>query len=307
MPLHIDYRPKTLKEMEGNLSTIESLSAVLSRKSDIPHAFLFVGPSGCGKTTLGRIVAKELGCTDLDLREIDVADFRGIDTIREIRNQARLKPLAGSVRVWLLDEAQKMTGDAQSALLKILEEPPAHVYFIICTTDPEKLLKTIRSRCMIFSVGPLGERQMTRLLKRIVTQEEVEEFPEEAYGLIHRASLGHVRAALVILDKIIDLPTESIIKSIQSAGKEEAQVIDLCRLLLKRASWKEIAKALSNLPDGAEPESVRHAVLGYMNSVLMKEQNAQAFIVADNFENNFYNSGKTGLTLACFRSTVLED
>jgi len=125
-PLHIDYRPKTLKEMEGNRSTVDSLQAVLSRESDIPHAFLFSGSAGCGKTSLGRIVASELGCAPADFREIDTADFRGIDTIREIKNQARLKPLAGKVRVWLLDEFHKSTADAQNALLKILEEPPSH-------------------------------------------------------------------------------------------------------------------------------------------------------------------------------------
>lgn len=305
MPLHIDYRPKTLREMAGNNATIESLSAILSREKDIPHAFLFTGASGCGKTTLGRIVANTLGCSSNDYREIDSADFRGIDSIREIRQQARLKPMVGNVKVWLLDEVHKLTNDAMNALLKILEDTPSHVYFILCTTDPEKLLKTIKSRCMQFTVNPLSEKQMTRHLKKVVEQEGVTDFPEEAYALIHQNSLGHVRAALVLLDKVIDLDPSSILKSIEQAASEEAQVIDLCRMLLARNSWKKIISVLKSLQETQEAESIRYAVLGYMNSVLLREDNKQAYQVIDLFKEPFFNSGKPGLTLACYESVTL--
>jgi len=112
-------------------STIRAM--VLARKTDIPHALLFTGSSGCGKTTMGRIVANHLGCADIDFREIDAGGERGIDAVREIRIQARLRPIGGPVRVWLLDEAHSYLGPAQNALLKILEDTPPHVYFILCT------------------------------------------------------------------------------------------------------------------------------------------------------------------------------
>ena len=299
MSLHIDYRPKTLKEVEGNRSTVEALQAILSREKDLPHAFLFLGPSGCGKTTLGRIVANELGCAPADMREVDVADFRGIDTIRDIRQQARLKPMAGPVRVWLLDEVQKMTGDAQSALLKILEDTPPHVFFILCTTNPEKLLKTIISRCMAFSVGPLSERQTTRLLQRIVKAEGVEGFPEEAYKQLHAASQGHPRRAVVELDRIIDLDPKSILKAIEQTSKDEALGIDLCRALLKREPWGKVAAVLRGLQD-QEEESLRRMVLGYMNAVLLKEDNQQAAQVIECFKGHFFDCGKAGLTQAAY-------
>lgn len=299
MPLHIDYRPKTLKEFEGNRSTVETLQAILARKKDLPHAFMFTGSSGCGKTTLGRIVANTLGCSDADYKEMDSATFRGIDSIREIRNQSRLKPMSGAVRVWLIDEAHKLTNDAQNAFLKILEDTPPHVYFIICTTDPEKVIKTIKSRCMQFSVAPLSEKQMTRLLQKVVENEGLTDFPEEAYAHIHTNSLGHVRAALVILDKVIDLPNSSIIKAIDQARGEEAQVIDLCRGLLSKQNWSKVSTLLRALQD-QEPESVRWAVLGYMNSVLLKENNPQAAQCIECFKSNFFDSGKAGLTQACY-------
>lgn len=303
-PLHLDYRPTTLKEFEGNRTTVESLSTVMSREKDIPHAFLFTGSSGCGKTTLGRIIKNMLGCSDADYKEMDSASVRGIDTIREIRNHTRLKPMSGKVRVWLLDECHKLTNDAQNALLKILEDTPTHVYFILCTTDPEKLLKTIKSRCMQFTVGPLSEKQMTRLLTKI-TQKEGIDFPQEAYSYIHQNSLGHVRSALLILDKVIDLPASSIMKAIEQAQGDEAQVIELCRALLDKKKWNMVAQILRGVQETTEPESVRHAVLGYMNSVLLKTDKAQAAQVIECFKNNFFDSGKAGLTQACYDSINL--
>ncbi len=103
MPLHLDHRPKTLKRVVGQGATVAALKAVLDR-DDIPHAFLFHGPSGCGKTTLARIVAKKLGCSEMDIKELNVADVRGIDSVREITRSMMLRPMGGTSRVWILDE-----------------------------------------------------------------------------------------------------------------------------------------------------------------------------------------------------------
>src|SRR5690606_3369465 len=109
---------------------------------DIPHAMLFTGPSGCGKTTLARILRVKLRCSDNDFQEINAADFRGIDSIRSMRQQVGAAPLGGDSRIWLIDEAHSMTADAQNAFLKLLEDTPRHVYFFLATTDPQKLKKT---------------------------------------------------------------------------------------------------------------------------------------------------------------------
>ena len=116
MPLHIGYRPDNFEEVLGNKQTVDSLRQILSReKETIPHAFLLSGPSGCGKTTLARIIRTKLKCSDHDYKEVDAADFRGIDTIREIRRQMNLKPVAGNCRVWRLPDQLPDLRGAQGA------------------------------------------------------------------------------------------------------------------------------------------------------------------------------------------------
>src|SRR5690554_5071868 len=168
--LYLKYRPDSLDEVVGNSETVELLRSQLSPDASQPigRSILFHGPTGCGKTTLGRIVARELGAKGSDIKEIDAADFRGIDTIREIRKQIAYKPLEGPYQVWILDEVHRATQDAQSALLKTLEDTPSHVYFILCTTDPQKLLPAIRGRCADYQVRTLNDREMRMLLRRVV-------------------------------------------------------------------------------------------------------------------------------------------
>ena len=132
MSLYLQYRPIELSQLKGNADIVATLEGMLDNRTSCPHAFLLHGPTGCGKTTIGRIIASSLGCKDSDFTEVDSADFRGIDTIREIRKSSQFMPTHGDVRVWLIDECHKMTNDAQNALLKILEDTPTHIYFVLC-------------------------------------------------------------------------------------------------------------------------------------------------------------------------------
>ena len=116
MSLYHKYRPTTLEDIRGNSEMVESLQAMLLDKETCSHSLLIHGPTGCGKTTIGRIIATELNCKGNDFREVNTADFRGIDTIREIRKQSQYKPLEGTSRVWLIDECHKMTKDRKSVV-----------------------------------------------------------------------------------------------------------------------------------------------------------------------------------------------
>jgi len=298
MSLYHKYRPQKFSEIRGNKETVMALQAELD-KEDRSHAFLLTGPTGCGKTTLSRIVANMLGAIGNDFREVDSADFRGIDTVREIRKQSQFKPLEGSCQVWLIDECHKLTNDAQNALLKTLEDAPSHVYYILATTDPQKLLATIKGRCSQYTVTPLKEKEMYKLLRTVVKKEK-EALTPEIYEQIIQDSQGHPRNALQILDKVLGVPPEKRLELARQVVGQQSQIIELCRALLSATGWKKIASILYGLKD-EDPESIRRAVLGYCNSILLKGENDKAGIVMDEMEENLFSTGFPGLTLRCYR------
>lgn len=300
MSLYLKHRPTTLDEVHGNEGTVSSLKAVLDRPIDqVPRAFLFTGPSGCGKTTLARIVAKTLGVGDGDLKEVDSADYRGIDSVREIRQQMRLQPREGTLRAYILDEVHQATKDAQSALLKALEDTPTHVVFLLATTDPQKLLPTIRNRCSTFTVQALTEEAIKTLLKKTCRAER-KRVAEPALVRIATECTGSPRAALVMLDKVIGLPMEEQEAAVEAASAQEAQAIELCRALLKGANWNVLAPLIKGIQD-QDAESIRRMVLGYMQSVLLGgKPNNQAALVMEAFRPPTYDMGWPAITLACY-------
>jgi DNA polymerase III subunit gamma/tau len=305
MSLYLKYRPSTFEEIIGNENVIEAIKNLIADKNNRPHSYLLHGPTGCGKTTLARIMSKELGCKGSDYREIDSADFRGIDTVREIRRQSQFKPLEGDCKVWVIDEVHKMTGDAQNAMLKILEDTPPHVYFILCTTEPQKLLPTIRGRCSQFQVQLLNETQMTKLLHRVYRKEN-QKLEKEVLEQIVQDSLGHPRNALQILEQVLVVEPEQRLAVAKQTAEKQSQVIELCRALLNNTGWKKVANILSGLMD-EEPENIRRAILGYCQTTLLKSsQNHTVARIMEEMENDLYASGFPGLVLRCYRIVFVE-
>lgn len=298
MSLYLKYRPGDWDSVIGNEEVVEALAGMVKDLETCPHSFLLTGPTGCGKTTIGRIIAQKLGCVGNDFREVDSADFRGIDTVREIRKQAQYKPLEGPCRVWLIDECHKMTNDAQNALLKILEDTPKHVYFILATTDPQKLLSTIKGRCSSFQVKPLSDGKMMRLLREVV-KAEGESLAKPVYQQIIQDSFGHPRNALQILDQVLKTAPERRLEAAQRSAEEQSQSIELCRALLNSRNWIQVAKILEGLKD-QDPEGIRRHVLGYCQSVLLKSKNDMAANIIECFWEPFYNIGFPGLVFACY-------
>lgn len=301
MSLYNKHRPSDFSEMYGNKVVLESLDVLLT-KHNPPHSFLLTGGTGCGKTTVGRIIANILKCSSFDFRELDSATYRGIDDVREIRRNSQLKPVQGPVIVWLLDECHKLTGDAQNALLKILENPPPHVFFVLCTTDPNKLLPTIRGRCSHFQLNPLSEKDMFRLLKSIV-RKEGERLSQEIYEQIILDSAGHPRNAIQILEQVLSVSPENRAETARRYAEEINESIALCRALMKKRGWGEIATILKGLKSH-DPEAVRRAVLGYVQTVLLNGAvNDRAGLILEEFKNPFYDSGFPQLTYACYAVT----
>lgn len=299
-PFHIKYRPGSFTDFIGSKGVIDSLNSVLSQERSKAKAYLLTGPSGCGKTTLARIMKTELGCSDRDFIEMNTANTRGIDSIREIISYCNYAPFEGKVKVYHFDEAGKLTNEAQNALLKILEDTPSHVYFILSTTDPEKLLKTIRTRCYTYHLRILRRSELVQLLKKVYEEEKLE-FDADILKEIARVSEGVPRQALVILGQVVGVKDEKeILNIIEEGSVRENQVIEICRLLMegRKGVWKEMATILKGID--SEPESVRYAILGYFNSVLLNKEDNRVAEIIELFSESFMYSGRAGLTAACF-------
>src|SRR5580658_10301097 len=216
------YRPQRFSDVVGQEHVTQTLSNAIAQQR-IAHAYLFVGPRGTGKTTIARIFAKCLNCTDgpkvdfsdddprcqeitegrsIDVLEIDGASNNGVEQVRELRDTCRYAPARAKFKIYIIDEVHMLTTAAFNALLKTLEEPPAHVKFIFATTDPQKVLPTILSRCQRFDLSRIPAALLVKHLKKIAKDEKVT-IDEEALAAIARGAEGGMRDAESTLDQLI--------------------------------------------------------------------------------------------------------
>jgi DNA polymerase-3 subunit gamma/tau len=227
MVLARKYRPRHFGEMVGQEHVVRALSNALA-SGRLHHAYLFTGTRGIGKTTVSRILAKSLNCTGpdgtggvtaqpcgqcqacteidadrfIDYIELDAASNRGIDEARELIERAAYKPSVGRYKVFMVDEAHQLTKDAFSALLKTLEEPPEYLKFVLATTDPDKMLPTVLSRCLQFNLRPMAPQTVQEHLSHVLAAEQVEH-DAGSVRLLSRAARGSMRDALSLTDQAI--------------------------------------------------------------------------------------------------------
>lgn len=299
LELYRKYRPESLDDMVGNQATIKSLEKELENGS---HVFLMTGPAGCGKTTLARIMAKKVNAGPLSIHEVNSAENRGIDTAREIMEQMRFNPSDGDAIVWILDEMHMITSAGQNALLKALEDTPSHCYFFLCTTNPEKLITPLKTRCSIINVVPLKDEEMIYLLKRTARAEKIK-IGSEVYERICEIAQGGSRKGLKLLAKVLYLDSDEerleVLKN--DSDSENQEVRELCKALISgKANWSVLARLLKSI-DLSDSEKVRQAVMGYMGAVLLNGKATppvvsamQAFSSADTYKN-----GKNAIVVAC--------
>lgn len=207
--LYRKYRPQTFDDVVGQKEVVTLLREAITKKK-IAHAYLFSGGRGTGKTTLARIFARDIGCNPEDIIEIDAASNRGIDEIRELREAVRTAPFSSPYKVYIVDEVHMLTKEAANALLKTLEEPPAHVVFILATTDPLKLPETILSRCqrVILRIPDLATLA-ARLV--YVAEEEGRSLDEKTALLVASHGNGSYRDAIGVLEQVLTSQGKKIV------------------------------------------------------------------------------------------------
>src|SRR6266404_94698 len=248
------YRPQRVAEVVGQEHVTQTLAQAIERKR-IAHAYLFCGPRGTGKTTIARIFAKCLNCTggpkvnfddndercveiaqgrSLDVLEIDGASNNGVEQVRELRETCKYAPAMSRFKIYIIDEVHMLSTAAFNALLKTLEEPPEHVKFMFATTDPEKVLPTILSRCQRFDLRRIPVALIARHLAQIAKNENVKITPAALHA-IARGAEGAMRDAESTLDQLISFCGEQIEENdvLSMFGlTAQGQIIELCGALL---------------------------------------------------------------------------
>jgi DNA polymerase III gamma/tau subunit len=294
------YRPSDFSEYFGNEIMIKSLQNVLPTQK----THLFYGEKGCGKTTLARICAKYIGCHNRYIKEYDTSVMGLKDSARKLNRECGIIPHKGNM-AFILDEPQDSSSGFQGAMLKILEEPPAKVWWFLCTTNPEKLRDTILSRATQHKVEPLDKKTGISFLKKICEKEK-KKIDLEVLRKIWYSCDGIPRDMLKNLEKIIDLGTkEEQLGSITNIITEDSRQIKELIGLFNKNDWNTLNNIINGLED-QQPETLRRAVLGCINAFYCRNNGDQLYFdIAEEFVNNFYDSGFMGFRLACRRVWLL--
>ncbi len=285
------YRPQQFEDLIGQESIARALSGAI-RSNRVGHAYLFTGARGVGKTSAARIFAKALNCRqgptpspcgvceicesissgdDIDVLEIDGASNRGIDEIRQLRQNANVRPSRSRLKIYIIDEVHMLTREAFNALLKTLEEPPEHVKFIFCTTDPNRLPITILSRCQRFDFAGIDTVAIARRLASIAETEGVEAEPE-AIELLARRAAGSMRDGQSLLEQLLSFASERITvdevhQMLGTAGDQ------LMGCLLGHVRSRDAAAALVDFDravgEGVDPGLFLEQLFGYLRDAMV--------------------------------------
>lgn len=245
LALYRKYRPHSFEEVRNQDHIISVLEGAIKKRM-IPHALLFTGSRGTGKTTVARIFAHEIGAKDIDIYEIDAASNRGIDDIRELREAVHTLPYESPYKVYIIDEVHMLSKDAFNALLKTLEEPPEHVIFILATTEKDKILDTIVSRCQVFEFRSPTREELRDVVTNVAKKEKFK-LAMPVADVIALAADGSYRDALGITQKVIMASGDEVLSADEVSQIVGAPKNILLQDLLVSFGTKNIEQGLAAL------------------------------------------------------------
>lgn len=300
------HRPQTLDDLIGQPVVVKTIRGF----KNIPHTLLMQGPSGTGKTTTARVVARMLGCdpsNKFDYSEINCGAVESpLDKVREIKGGMTGAGLMTAHRVYVLDELQTWSRakGAQEALLKILEDTPPHVYFILATTEPKRVIPTILNRCTKITFHAVKADDLSALVTKVVAAERLD-VARDVVAAVVEAANGSPRAALVELERVAGLPPAERLAAVSAAGAEKA-AFDLVRELIPfrgAPAWSRVAAVLSAIEE-EDPEGLRQMVLASARTRLLKggPDASMCYRAIRCLDQPFYDraSGRALLAAACY-------
>lgn len=304
--LYLKYRPQKISELDL-ISAREMLDKVLKGKS-LPHAWLFSGPRGTGKTSAARILAKVINDDELvldspDVIEIDAASNRGIDEIRELRDKIKLAPMRAKFKVYIVDEVHMLTTEAANALLKTLEEPPAHAIFVLCTTDPDKLPETVVSRCTrIQFKRPVIEEIVAKL--QLIAKSEKFKISDADLELIAKAARGSFRDAIKILEQVIlsEKPVAEVLGMLESADPAE-----FIKILRDEDTKKALEFVNKMTEEGVSPRSFIERMVEELREQLLETMDKSILPMIEGLEKAYERSKTSAVPQLPLEIFVMEN
>ncbi len=300
MSLATKYRPKVLDEIIGQKSVVKAIRKILERKP-LPKTWLFTGPSGTGKTTLARILANHFAdgkaIIGSNIISIDAATETGAEEMRAATNRAYNKALGESVvKTHIVDECHFLSKQAWGSLLLPTEEPPEHVYWVLCSTDPSKIPDTIKTRAIIYTLKPVDEVEIFGLLEKINKLEKFNTIPEVLEAISENSS-GSPRQALTHLELCSHAKTANEARELMRSALQMKGPVDLARLLIdkRKPQWTDITKCIAAM-ENVDAEGIRIVIVNYLAGCLIKAKNndeAKRFLfILDNFSASYQTSDK---------------
>ena len=271
MALYRKYRPQNFDEIRGDQDIVQVLRAAV-QSGKIAHAYLFSGSRGTGKTTMARILARELKTDEQDVYEMDAASNRGIDEIRELRDGVATLPFSSKYKFYIIDEAHALTRDAWGALLKTLEEPPAHAIFVLATTELDRVPETITSRCQTFNFKKPSHEILKNLVLDVAKKEGASLSPAGA-ELIAMMGEGAFRDTLGILQKVLTVSKDNKLTEEEVGSVVGAPRGELVNAFLQALAAKDISAAIEAFHNashnGSEPKVFALLAVAKVRAVLL--------------------------------------